>query len=171
MLFWYAGFASVLVYATLGRRRIDYRMIILGAVAPGIVDAAARAAGAPAPGGRGLAHSVLAVVVVAAVVILGTRGGLRLSLFGLAVGWLLHLVADGMWGHPRTFLWPAFGTTFVGAGIEPYFSGAFGDPLGHAGIWLKELAGIGALVWFSVAFRLQDPERRARFARDGLLRA
>lgn len=171
MLFWYAGIAVFLVYATLGRRRVDYRMIVLGAVVPGVVDWVAHATGAQTPDGRGVAHSFLSPVAVAFVVLLFTRGTVRLSLFGVAVGWLFHLVADGMWQYPRTFLWPAFGTELTFAGADAGAAGLFEEPRRHLATLVKELAGLGILVWFWFAFRLGDADRRKRFARDGLLRA
>src|SRR5919106_6628992 len=38
MIFWHMGVAAAIVYSTLGRRRIDYRFVLLGAVLPDIVD-------------------------------------------------------------------------------------------------------------------------------------
>ena len=40
MLFWHMGVAVVIVYVTLGRSRIDYRWILIGAIAPDLVDGA-----------------------------------------------------------------------------------------------------------------------------------
>lgn len=171
MLFWYAGVATLLVYVTLGRSRVDYRMIVAGALAPGLLDALAHAFGAEVPDGRGVAHSFLAPVAVAVIVLVGTRGSMRLSLFGIAVGWLFHLVADAMWQYPRTFLWPGFGRDLVEAGHEPYSWDRFTDPSSHLLTWAKEAAGGTILVWFYVAFRLSDAGRRAAFLRDGRLRA
>jgi hypothetical protein len=171
MLLWHMGVAAAVVYVTLGRARIDYRWILIGAIAPDLVDGALSLTVYGGDTGRGVAHSVLAVVVVAVAVLLGTRGHRRLSLFGLAVGWLLHLVADGMWGAPETFLWPAFGSEFSAAPAEPYSWDLFIHPLEHWGVWAGELAGLIALVYLAAAFELGDRARRNRFLEDGLLRA
>ena len=170
MLFWHMGVATLLVYATLGRSRIDYRFILLGAVAPDVIDGIADVRFYPGASGRGAAHSILAVVLVAMGVLLLTRGTTRLSLFGLPVGWLLHLVADGMWQAPLTFLWPAFGTGFSDTPREPYSWDLLSSPLDHLSTWGAELVGAAILVWFWLAF-LRTSERRKRFLRDGLLRA
>lgn len=170
MILFHLGVGAALVYVTLGRRRIDYRFILLGAVAPDLID------GVASPfleqsAGRGAAHSLLAVLVVAAVVVLGLRGERRLALFGLAVGWLTHLVADGMWGSPKTFLWPAFGTAFATTPSEPYSWDVLLAPWDHLGTWAGELLGAGLLAWFWVAFRFSEDGRARRFLRDGYLRA
>lgn len=170
MILWHAGLAAAIVYVTLGRARIDYRFVLLGAVVPDLIDGVLSATTYEGWSGRGISHTLAAVVVVALIVILGTRGETRLALFGLPVGWLLHLVGDGMWSSPETFLWPAFGTAFTGS-PEPYSWDLLIDPPAHLGTWTGELVGIGLLAWFVVAFRLTDRARWAGFVRDGHLRA
>ncbi|HWC14734.1 MAG TPA: metal-dependent hydrolase [Actinomycetota bacterium] len=165
------GVAAVLVYVTLGRARIDYRWILIGAVVPDLVDGVLSLTVYEGDSGRGVAHSITAVVVVAIVVLVTTRGPARLSLFGLPVGWLTHLVADGMWQAPKTFLWPAFGTGFSDAPTEPYSWDLLVDPLSHLSTWGGELLGLAALVYLGAAFEFHDGDRRRRFFRDGLLRA
>ncbi len=171
MLLWHMGVAAVIVYVTLGRARIDYRWILIGAIAPDLFDGALSIVVYDSDTGRGAAHSILAAVVVAVVVLLFTRGPLRLSLFGLAVGWLLHLVGDGMWGAPETFLWPAFGSEFSAGPAEPYSWDLFVHPLDHLGTWGGEMIGMVALVYLGAAFELGDRDRMRRFLRDGRLRA
>jgi inner membrane protein len=169
LLLWHLGVAAALVYITLGRRRIDYRFILIGAVLPDVIDV-------PLsfifgwPGRRGPAHTLLAVVVVSVFVVLVFRGARRLSLFGLGVGWLTHLVGDGMWSVPRTFLWPAFGTRFGGTPAEPYSVDLLTHPLSHLTTWGGELVGAAILIWFWVAFRLREGDRLRLFLHDGLLR-
>jgi len=171
VLLWHAGIAAAIVYVTLGRARIDYRFILLGAIVPDLLDGALSLLWFPEWEGRGISHSVVAVVLVAVVVIVGLRGTIRLALFGLPVGWLLHLVGDGLWGDPEILLWPLFGTELDPTVGEPYSWVLFTDPIAHLGTWAGELVGLAILAWFVVAFRLRESERRARFLRDGLLRA
>ena len=114
------GTAALLTYVSLGRRRIDYRWILLGAVLPDVVDATLVGLAGLGAAGRGPAHSLLAPSLIAAAVVVALRGPRRQAVFGLAVGWLAHLVADGMWQAPKTFLWPAFGGAFSTAPPEPY---------------------------------------------------
>ncbi|HEY7875529.1 MAG TPA: metal-dependent hydrolase, partial [Actinomycetota bacterium] len=150
---------------------VDYRYVIIGAIVPDVVDAVVNVAWLHEPAGRSIAHSLVAVIVVAVVILVFLRGERRLSVFGLAVGWLLHLVGDGMWQAPRTFYWPAFGSRFAVRPPEPYTWELFTRPFDHALTWAGELTGIGVLLWFWIAFRLGEPDRRRLFARDGLLRA
>lgn len=165
------GAGAALVYVTLGRARIDYRFVLLGAVLPDALDGALVAAGVEMPGGRGPAHSLGAALLVAVAILAGFRGERRLAHFGVFVGWLTHLVADGMWAAPRTFLWPAFGFSFEAAPAEPYSWSLFTSPGSHLWAWAGEAAGFLLLWWFFVAFELHDAARRERFLRDGRLRA
>jgi inner membrane protein len=171
MLLWHLGLAALVTYVSLGRRRIDYRFVLLGAVLPDLVDPGLGLVLFSGSSGRGIAHSLLAVMVVFAVIVVAFRGSRRLAVFGLGVGWLLHLVGDGMWQVPRTFLWPAFGTAFATRPAEPYTWALFTDPGAHLWVWAGEIAGALILVWFFVAFRLGQDDRLRIFLRDGLLRA
>ena len=170
MLLWHAGVAAALTYVTLGRRRVDYRFVLIGAVLPDALDALLGPGIAGPPTGRYVAHSLLAVVIVAVVVIVVFSGTARLAVFGVAVGWLLHLVGDGMWRAPETFLWPAFGADFAAGPREPYSWDLLSDPLAHLTTWGAEVAGAAVLAWFYVAFRLGDKDRGTAFLRDGYLR-
>jgi hypothetical protein len=171
VLLWHMGVAAVIVYVTLGRARIDYRWILIGAIAPDIVDGILSVLVYDNDTGRGVAHSIVAVVVVAVAVLVLARGARRLAMFGLAVGWLLHLVGDGMWGAPETFLWPAFGPQFSAAPAEPYSWDLFAHPLDHLAVWVGEVIGLLSLLYLGAAFELGDRARRHRFLKDGRLRA
>jgi hypothetical protein len=164
------GTAVLLTYVALGRRRIDYRWILVGAVLPDVVDALLVGLAGLGAAGRGAAHSVMAPSLVAVVVVAALRGPRRLAVFGLAVGWLAHLVADGMWQAPETFLWPAFGWSFSTAPAEPYSSDLVLNPWDHLGTFAGELAGAAILAWFWVAFRLGHDGRARLFLKDGYLR-
>jgi membrane-bound metal-dependent hydrolase YbcI (DUF457 family) len=170
VLLWHLGTACLLTYVTLGRRRIDYRFVLLGALAPDVVDGLLGLRLDYGAAGRGLAHSLLAVTVVALATVLATRGARRLALFGVAVGWLLHLVGDGMWGAPATFLWPLFGNRFSASPAEPYGRDLFLDPSAHLGAWAGEVVGAAILLWFFLAFELGRDGRLRLFLRDGYLR-
>ncbi len=168
MILWHLGIAMLLVYVTLGRRRIDYRFILLGAVLPDVIDGILTLV-TDLPS-RSFSHTILSVIVVAVVVLLTTKGETRLAVFGLAVGWLTHLVADAMWQAPRTFLWPTFGTDFPTTPAEPYSWDLFVHPLDHLATWVGELVGLAILAWFYVAFELGKGDRMKRFMADGYLR-
>lgn len=170
MLLWHLGTAAALVYVTLGRRRIDYRYVLLGAVLPDLVDGLLGLFWFDGPAGRWVSHSLLAVIAVTVAIILGLKGERRLAVFGIGVGWLLHLVADGMWEAPKTFLWPAFGSEFATTPAEPYSWDLLADPLSHATTWGAELLGLAILAWFYVAFEMGRDGRFKLFLQDGYLR-
>jgi hypothetical protein len=172
MLLWHMGVAVAIMYVTIGRRRVDYRYVLLGAILPDVVDGGLHLVGVyDGPAGRWIAHSLLAALVIAVVILLGFRAERRTAVFGTFVGWLLHLVGDGMWSAPETFLWPAFGTDFATEPREPYSWDLLTDPLAHLGTWGGEIVGLLILFWFLVAFSLAEPARRRRFLKDGALRA
>lgn len=170
MILWHLGTAAAITYVTLGRRRIDYRFVLIGAVLPDLVDGLLGLFLFEGESGRWIAHSLVVVIALGTGIVLAFRGERRLAMFGLAVGWLLHLVGDGMWQAPRTFLWPAFGLDFAASPREPYSWDLFTDPSAHLATWGGEVAGLLILLWFYVAFRLGERERLKLFMADGYLR-
>jgi len=170
VLLWHLGTTALLVYVTLGRRRIDYRFVLLGAVLPDAVDGVLGLFLFDGPAARWVAHSLLAVLVVTVAIVGGLSGPRRLSVFGIAVGWLLHLVGDGMWAAPQTFFWPLFGPRFSDHPREPYSIDLLARPWEHLGTWGGELAGLAVLAWFWVAFELGRDDRFRLFLKDGYLR-
>ena len=171
MILWHMGIAAAIVYVTIGRRRVDYRFILIGAVLPDVIDTTLNAAVCHDAAGRSISHSLLAPIVVTIAIPLLFRGERRTRVFGLGVGWLLHLVGDGMWQAPKTFLWPAFGHHFAKTPPEPYSWDLLAHPLSHLGTWGGEVLGLAILLWFAVAFDLFDRNRFSMFLRDGYLRA
>ncbi|HVF54179.1 MAG TPA: metal-dependent hydrolase [Actinomycetota bacterium] len=169
MILWHLGATAAIVYVSLGRRRIDYRCILLGAIVPDAIDAVLSAV-TDLPQ-RSVAHSLLAPVAVSIAIILGLRGERRLAWFGVGVGWLLHLALDGMWGEPRIFFWPAFGSAWPPGALGPFSLDVLTHPLDHLGLWGLEIAGALLLLWFWVAFEFGDEDRRRAWLKDGHLRA
>ncbi len=155
MVLWPAGVALGLVWLVFRDPAFDYRMVVVGALVPDLLDAPF--------GGARLAHTLLAAVAVLAAVMLATRGRrhVRRSLLALPIGMFAHLVADGMWARTETFWWP-----FLGGRLD--------RPLpaldhGLAVLVLEELAGAAIVAWCWQRFRLTDPHVRRRFLRTGHL--
>ena len=169
MLLWHLGTAAAIVYVTLGRQKIDYRFILMGAVLPDLLDGFFGLFIFQGPSGRWIAHSLFTDIAVTVAIILFLRGETRQRWFGIGVGWLLHLVCDGMWDAPKTFFWPVAGTRFSTSPREPYTWDLFVHPLTHWTTWAGELVGLGLLAWFWVGFRFGEPDRRRRFLRNGYL--
>lgn len=156
MLLWFAGCSLVIVWQVFRDPAIDYRLVVAGALAPDVVDAAL--------GGPRLLHTLAASVVLLVGVMAGTRGrrGVRRRLLAVPIGTFLHLVLDAMWARTAVFWWPAFGLSFPGGGLPS---------LARPGLLLvvQEAAGALALAWWWRRFRLGEPERRRLFARTGRL--
>ena len=155
MVFWPAGVALGLVWLVFRDPAFDYRLVVVGALLPDVVDAPF--------GGARLTHTLLAAVAVLTVVMLTTRGRrhLRRSLLAVPIGIFAHLVADGMWARTETFWWPFFGRSLEGR--LPALDH------GLAVLLLEELAGAAIVAWCWNRFRLRDPQVRRRFLRTGHL--
>jgi hypothetical protein len=155
MLLWFLGGAWVLVWAVLQDPAVDYRLVMLGALLPDLVDALL--------GGTRFAHTLVASVGLLTVVMLATIGhrSVRRRLLGLPIGTLVHLVLDAVWTDARVFWWPAKGWSLAHAGALP--------SLRHpaAVTVVEELCGAGALAWCWARFRLREPARRTVFVRTG----
>jgi hypothetical protein len=154
MLLWFLGTAVVTVWFVFRDPRFDYRLLLVGALLPDIVDVPF--------GVARFAHSLTVAVAVLAVVMLATsrRNPARRLLLALPIGMLLHLVWDGAFASAKVFWWP--------------FSGGWGHvrvPSLARGWWdvVLELAGALMLWWAYRTFHLADPARRRDLVRAGRL--
>jgi len=156
VLLWFAGASWVAVWLVFQDPAFDYRLVMVGALLPDLVDG-------PLGGARVL-HTLVFSVALLALVMLATRRrrALRRHLLALPVGTFLHLVLDGMWAQTKVFWWPLFGTSFGRRGLP-----SLGRPL--ALLVFEELAGALALAWCWRRFRLGEPARRSAFLRTGRL--
>ena len=100
MLLWFVGTAIVTIWFVFRDPRFDYRLLVVGSVAPPAVDVWF--------GGARVLHSLTFSVVLLAVVMIATIGRrpLRRTLLGLPLGTLLHLVYTGAWANTSAFWWP-----------------------------------------------------------------
>lgn len=156
MILWFAGLSLVIVWQVFRDTAIDYRLIVVGALLPDVVDVAL--------GGARILHTLLASVALLTVVMVGTRGrrSARRRLLAIPIATFLHLVLDAMWSSTTVFWWPAFGLSFDNAPLP-----SLARP--GAVIVAQEVVGLLALVWWSWRFRLQDHDRRQAFVRTGRL--
>ena len=155
MFFWFIGTAVVAIWFVFSDPTFDFRLLVVGAVLPAIVDGFF--------GGARVLHSVTFSVALLAVLMLATAGRkpIRRMLLGLPLGTLLHLVFTGVWTNSRVFWWPFLGTGFDGAEHPVAARGWWNVPL--------EVIGIALCWWVYRSARLADPERRAWFRRSGQL--
>jgi hypothetical protein len=155
VILWPAGLALGLVWLVFRDPAFDYRVVVIGALLPDLLDAPF--------GGARLFHTLLGSVLVLTTVMLATRGRrhLRRSLLALPIGMFAHLVADGMWARTQAFWWPFFGRRL--SGPLPAFDH------GAAVLVFEELVGAVLVTWCWQRFRLSDRRVRSQFLRTGHL--
>jgi membrane-bound metal-dependent hydrolase YbcI (DUF457 family) len=156
LLLWFAGGSFAIVWQVFRDPAVDYRLVMLGAVLPDLVDG-------PLGGARFL-HTLLASVVLLLAVMLVTRRrrALRRRLLAIPIGTFLHLLLDAMWARSKVFWWPFLGRHLGGRGLP-----SFERPLGL--LIIEEVAGLVLLIWLVRRFRLNEPARRTTFLRTGRL--
>jgi len=154
---WFVGGALVCVWAVLQDPAVDYRMVMVGALLPDMVDAPF--------GAIGIGHTLAASVGLLFTVMVLTVGRRRLRrrLLAVPIGSFVHLLLDGMWTDARVFWWPFRGLSLAHVGALP----SFAHPVGLT--VAEEVAGALAVVWWWRRFRLSEPDHRSRFLRSGRL--
>jgi hypothetical protein len=152
VLLWFAGGSVLIVWLVFRSPAIDYRLVVLGALLP----LAELPFGSPR-----VLHSVTgaAVALGAAMVITPRRRLVQRRLVAVPIGMFLHLLLDGVWTDTRAFWWPFAGLAWSDARLPELSRGAVD--------LLLEAAGAAMLWWCWRRFRLDEPDRRARFLRTG----
>lgn len=169
MLFWHLGATCVVILIALGVRRIDFRVVMLGAVLPDLIDKPIGTVffEAKFASSRLYGHTLLMVTLLLVGVQLVLRGSTARRWFILPIAALIHLALDGMWNQPVTLFWPLFSTTFPPDQTGNYWLEVLKRPLENGWVLAGELAGLGMLIYLFRAFRLQNPVNRRRFLRTG----
>jgi len=157
LFLWFLGGSWVVVWAVLQDPAVDYRLVMVGALLPDVIDAPL--------GGARVAHTLTgsAIVLVLVMVVTVGRRRLRRRLLALPIGMLVHLVLAGVWTNTRVFWWPFRGWSLAHAGAMP----SLAHPIALTG--LEELAGAAAIGWCWVRFGLGDGATRQHFVRTGHL--
>lgn len=133
---------------------VDYRLVVAGALLP-LVELPI--------GEPRVLHSLTGAVAALALAMVVTprRRLVQRRLVAVPIGMFLHLVLDAIWTDTRAFWWPFAGLAWSDAELPELARGGLGV--------LLELAGAAILVWCWRRFRLDEPDRRARFKRTGRL--
>lgn len=171
MLFWRLG-ASLWLFRWIFRDpKVDVRFLLLGAILADLIDLpiGTLILADRYSTGELWAHSlILPTIYMAAVLVLTRRGRRRRAWMALGVGWLFHLLLDGMWVSQEVFLWPFFGFG-IPAGDAPFWPLAWERALSDPWRWVLEAMGIGYLIWLWFAVGLNRSERRAGMLETGRL--
>lgn len=171
MLFWHLGLTVAIIFFTLGRRSIDYRVVMLGGVLPDLID---KPIGtivfrAQFENGRIYGHTLLFSLLLVLGIGVFLRGRNARRWFVLPIGCLIHLALDGMWDDPITLFWPFFGLGFPLTIGDDYWLQILLRPFEHPAYALQESLGLGLLVYFAFAFGLNQRDRMLAFLRTGTL--
>lgn len=170
MLFWHLG-ATLWLFRWIFRDpKVDVRFLLVGAILPDLIDLPVGTLILPDRYSTGelWLHSLIAPTIYMTVVLLTTRRGrLRRAWMALGVGWLLHLLLDGMWVSQEAFLWPFFGE--IPPGEAPFWPLAWERALNDPWRWVKEALGLGYLVWLWIALGMSRSERRSKTFETGRL--
>lgn len=167
MIFWHLGGAIFLFRSIFRDPKVDLRYLAFGALLPDLLDLPLGRLLEP-PTTEAFGHTLLLAVVYMTVVLLATsRGGdRRKMLLTIGIGWLFHLLLDGLWLEATVLFWPLAGTTFP---PTPPLSGAVGRALADPWWWLREVAGLAYLLVLMNRHHLTQTDRRRAFLASGRL--
>ena len=168
MFFWYLGAGCVLLLITLGPRRIDYRLALLGLALP-LVDIPIRVLCYPhsSLGVHLYGHTFAFALLLALGIQFLLRGARARRWFVVPMGIVATLLLAGMLGDPVGLFWPLLGAHFTALPAGAHLVDQI-LPTRAIGI-VKELLGLGALVYIAIAFGLDKPGPRHEFLTSGTL--
>jgi hypothetical protein len=171
MLFWHMGATLWLFRWIFKDPKVDVRFLLAGAVLPDVVDLLVGTILFPERFSTGELwfHTLLLPSIYMVLVLLLTRRGRRRRAFmAFGVGWLFHLILDGMWAEPEVLFWPLFGWEMP-MGEAPFWPLAWERALSDPWRWVLEAIGLAYLVWLWFATGLNLKERRDGLVREGRL--
>lgn len=171
MLLWHLGAALLLFRWIFRDPKVDVRFLLLGAILPDLIDLPVGTILFPERFSTGELwfHSLLVPTIYMAIVLAVTRRGRRRRAWmALGIGWLLHLLIDGMWFDESVFLWPFFGLE-IPPGEAPYWPLAWERAMSDPWRWVEEALGIAYLVWLWVRLDLAAWDNRTTLLETGRL--
>jgi len=156
-----------------GLNTIDYRLVLVAAMLPDIIDKPIGSFFASTFGsGRLFCHTLLFVLLIALLGLYLYRRG-KLWLLTISFGCLIHLILDEMWLMPRTFLWPLYGSSF-----EQLDPSSYVWSLDYAAMLINWLLTdphvlvpeiVGAVIILGLVWQLVRGRNMRRFVRSGTL--
>jgi len=171
MLLWHIGATLWLFRWIFKDPKVDVRFLVLGAILPDLIDLPIGTiflADRYSTGELWFHTLVLATVYMVLVLVFTRRGRRRRAFMAVGIGWLLHLLLDGMWVVEEVFLWPFFGWE-IPPGEAPFWPLAWERAMSDPWRWCKELAGAAYLIWLWRSQGLSDRTRLRSFLRTGRL--
>lgn len=168
MFFWYLGGGCVLLLISLGPRRIDYRLALLGLVLPlGDIPIRLLFYAHSRLGIHLYLHTFAFPLVLSLGIMFVLRGARARRFFVVPMAVVINLLLAGMLGDPIGAFWPLLGVHFSklppGAALLPLIVAM------HPLDLVKEALGLGALIYIAIAFGLDKPGPRREFLTKGIL--
>ena len=171
MLFWHVG-ATVWLFRWIFKDpKVDIRFLVLGAILPDLVDLTIGTvlfADRYSSGELWFHTLLLASTYMTLVLLLTRRGRRRRAFMALGVGWLFHLLLDGLWTDPEILFWPFFGWEMP-VGESPFWPLAWERALSDPWRWILEAVGLVYLIWLWTASGLGKKGTRTDVIRTGRL--
>jgi inner membrane protein len=169
--------AYTLIAFNLAQRRIsalqkaDYRLIALAAMGPDVIDKpfAALYFYRRYKSAVLFAHTLLAHLAVLVVTL-----GKKRRWWPYALAFNGHALTDRLWLFPNTFYWPFRGWRFqvwqkAGSKQQDIKSAYWHAFTRRPELWIWEVGGVIAALWFVLRNRLYRPERLLHLLRTGRL--
>jgi membrane-bound metal-dependent hydrolase YbcI (DUF457 family) len=150
---------------------IDFRIVIIAAILPDIID---KIIGMillkeEISNGRLFTHSIVIVGIFSVLLLIMAK--IKISrgyqiIFYIIPVWL-HLLLDRLWEDPHTLFWPIFGTSFLKIDVEisDYFSILFSEPY----ILVGEILGGLIIITLFLKHKLFIKTRFFGFLKEGRL--
>ena len=169
MFLWFVAGGAVVVLLVFQAPTMDYRLVAAATFAPEAFD---RTVGLAVVGSGAWVRPwlgnalLLPVLSLAAVILIFRRGARRRQWLAVPIGLLVHHALDAAWSEPGLFWYPLQGV------LPAYPSAApldwLASPFTDAGVAVRELAGLAALVFLVRRFDLLGEGGRV-LVREGRL--
>ncbi len=150
--------------------RLDYRLVLLGAVLPDLIDKPVGEILFPSAfhSGKIFGHTLLLSVCLLAVGAASYHSRRRTGALSLGIGTASHLVGDAMWNTATTLLWPLLGW-FRPEEVTGSWLSRMLDYLSSPFIFFTEMTGFLFLLFLAYRAHLSEPGAAWTFLRSGKL--
>jgi membrane-bound metal-dependent hydrolase YbcI (DUF457 family) len=129
-------------------RYLDIRWLLVGSLLPDIID---KPVGLyifsdTFSNGRIFSHTLLFLIVIAAVGFYLLKKHRQSWMLALAAGNFAHLILDGMWQTPETLFWPLLGFSFPTEELEGWASTIWKVLFSDPSVYIPEIVGLVILL-------------------------
>ncbi len=147
--------------------KIDYRVVLIGAMLPDIIDKplGILVLHGEYGGGRSFFHTLLFALLLILAGLIWYRRKRGILLLTLALANIMHLALDGMWNCKETLLWPVLGLSFYPGNTSDWLSIWWNALTSNPATYIPEI--IGALILLSALAFLIRKERLSLFIKSG----